>query len=244
MTCILHHFQDLKNKIFNFQNVGMDVPLSGSVMVDQPLSSNNSVMSQGMVPLNTAATVTSNHASNSSAQSADRCLSPVQQPDSTTDLQQSVSDSRLHLDPSLCNHTPQFLPYNNSPAVITHPPVVRPDGNGGNINPPSCLSETSCASNVPSQHVVNMSYATVSGGSDQQSRDVNANVMFQPVNFMAQKSMQISGSDLPLSGKYNHMYGNIFIDNAPVWRAKHSNTVKKTSNEKNRKRKRKLLPKK
>ena len=48
---------------------------------------------------------------------------------------------------------------------------------------------------------VNVAVAGLMGGSDQTSRDFSGS-LFQPVNFMAQKSVQIGGSDLPLSGKY------------------------------------------
>jgi hypothetical protein len=78
------------------------------------------------------------------------------------------------------------------------------------MNPSPTFSDTIYTkSNTPSYMVcntgasgANMGVVGLPGGNNYPPRDVSGNLMLQPVNFMAQKSIQIGGNDLPLSGKY------------------------------------------
>ncbi|KAJ9598819.1 hypothetical protein L9F63_026645, partial [Diploptera punctata] len=159
-------FQNLQN----FNNVGMDVPMSGCT------STNSPPRSQGLVSLSCSTTTTNIHTTKPQCteMTSDRCLSPVQQPDSTTDIPSSQQ-------PALESQTSYVPP---QPMCFSSPPPVIPQTGADN-------------SSVLPQHMYNTgaSASTTAGHEQQQPRDV----MFQPVNFMAQKSLQLNGSDLPLS---------------------------------------------
>jgi hypothetical protein len=207
------------------QNVRMEIPVS--MVLEQPNSTASPGMTQAMImSLASPTTVANNSASSSIIKSGDRgrnsperCLSPLQQPDSTTDVpcsQQPVMTDSVDPTPLSSSQFIPFTTYSNPPALVSqaHLPVSGPHSesgttNAGIINLSTCFSDTVCAKSTTPPHMicntgvsgVNVAVAGLMGGNDQPSRDFSGN-MFHPVNFMAQKSVQIGGSDLPLSGKY------------------------------------------
>ncbi|XP_069695112.1 deubiquitinase otu-like [Periplaneta americana] len=216
------------NNLQNYSNVGVDMPpMPVSLMLDQPTSTTSPVMTQAMIMSMTApVTTASNHTTNTVKpgdpinSSSEQCL---QQPDSTTEVpgsQQTMMthSSSLPVEHSLCSPSQSlsqtqlisFASYSSPPTLapqITVPTSgPRPESSPaspGIMNPSSCYSDTTCTKSTTSPYMicntaVNVGVVGVSGGSDQ-PRDFNANLLFQPVNFLAQKSLQISGNDLPLS---------------------------------------------
>lgn len=207
---------------FFLQNVRMEIPVS--MVVEQQNSTASPVMTQAMImSLASPTTAANNNASSSIIKSGDRghnsperCLSPLQQPDSTTDMpcsQQSVMTDSV--DPTLLPSS-QFLPfttYSNPQTLVSQasgPLSESGTTNAGIMNLSTCYSDTVCTKSATPPHMicntgvsgVNVAVAGLMGGNDPSSRDFSGN-LFQPVNFMAQKSVQIGGNDLPLSGKYN-----------------------------------------
>jgi hypothetical protein len=203
----------------------MEIPVS--VVLEQPNSTASSVMTQAMImSLASPTTAANNSASSNMIKSGDhgrnspeRCLSPLQQPDSTTDMpcsQQPVMTDSVDATPLSSSQFMPFTTYPNSPALVSQAPVPAsgPQSesgttNAGIINLSTCFSDTVCTKSTTPPHMVrntgvsgvNVAVTGLTGGNDQPSRDFNGN-LFQPVNFMAQKSMQVGGSDLPLSGKH------------------------------------------
>jgi hypothetical protein len=200
-----------------------------SMMLEQPNSTPNPAMTQAMIMSFTSPSIAANsNATNSIIKSGERghssperCLSPLQQPDSTTDVPCSQQPLMTEsVDPSLSLSPAQFTPftaYSNPPPLVSQAPVLTSGpqlesstNNPGTINPSTSFSDMICTkSNTPSYMVcntgvsgANMSVVGIPGGSNHPPRDFSGNLMFQPVNFMAQKSIQIGGSDLPLSGMY------------------------------------------
>ena len=210
---------------FFLQNVRMEIPVS--MVVEQPHSTASPVMTQAMImSLASPTTATNNSASSSIIKSGDRghssperCLSPMQQPDSTTDVpcsQQPVMTDPVDPTPLPSSQFMSFTTYSNPPTLVSQAsvPASGPQSesgttNAGILNLSTCYSDTVCTKSTTPSHMacnagvsgVNVAVAALMGGNDQTPRDYSGN-LFQPVNFMAQKSVQIGGSDLPLSGKY------------------------------------------
>jgi len=210
---------------FFLQNVKMEIPVS--MVVEQPNSTASPVMTQAMImSLASPTTAANNSASSSIIKSGDRghnsperCLSPMQQPDSTTDVpcsQQTVMTDSVDPTPLPSSQFMPFTTYSNPSTLVSQAPVPAsgPQSesgttNAGIMNLSTCYSDTVCTKSTTPPHMVcntgvsgvNVAVAGLMGGSDQTSRDFSGS-LFQPVNFMAQKSVQIGGSDLPLSGKY------------------------------------------
>lgn len=200
-----------------------------SMMLEQPNSTSSPAMTQAMIMSLTSPSIAANtNATNSIIKSCERghssperCVSPLQQPDSTTDVPCSqhpvMTDS---VDPSLSLSPAQFTSFtvfSNPPPLVSQAPVPtsgpQPESSANNpgiMNPSTSFSDMICTkSNTPSYIVcntgvsgANMGVVGMPGGNNHPPRDFSGNLMFQPVNFMAQKSVQIGGSDLPLSGKY------------------------------------------
>jgi len=196
-----------------------------SVMLEQPNSTSNPVMTQAVIMSLAPPTTASNSNATSSViksgelgrNNPERCLSPLQQPDSTTDVpcsqQPVMTDS---VDPAQSLSPTQFISfttYSNPPPLVSQAPVhtstPQPESsttNPGIMNPSNCFNDTVCTKSTTPQYMVcntsmsgvNMGIVGLSGGNDQAP---GGNLLFQPVNFMAQKSMHIGGNDLPLSGK-------------------------------------------
>jgi hypothetical protein len=123
-------------------------------------------------------------------------------------------DQSLSLSPS---QFMSFTAYTNPSPLVSQATVPtsgsQPESsttNSGIMNSSPSFSDTICTkSNSPSYMVcntgvsgANMGVVGLPGGNNYPPRDAAGNVMFHPVNFMAQKSIQIGGNDLPLSGKY------------------------------------------
>ncbi|PSN53356.1 hypothetical protein C0J52_04093 [Blattella germanica] len=216
------------NNMQNYNNVTMEMPaMHAPLMMEQPNSTSNPAMSQAMMIFSSPSVNANSNIANIQTQSAvissttpERTPSPLQQPDSTTDgqnSQQPSTDAQIPVDTSLCNQsshlTPSqyvsYAPYSN-PRVGNHAPMPaianRPETsvpNPGIVNSPTCFTDT-CSNTSALQQVicntgVNMNYTNIPGGQDQQPRDMNSNILFQPVNFLAQKSLQISGNSTTVS---------------------------------------------
>ncbi|XP_033606451.1 OTU domain-containing protein 4 isoform X2 [Cryptotermes secundus] len=208
------------SRLQHYNNVGIDMP-GVSMMLEQHNSTSSPTMTQAMMMSLTSPSIAANSIIKSGEHghsSPERCLSPLQQPDSTTDMscsqQPVMTDS---VDPSLSLSPAQFTSftaYSNSPPLVSQAPVPTSgpqpgssSNNPGIMNPSTSFSDTICTkSNTPSYMVcntgvsgANMGVASMPGGNNHPPRDFSGNFMFQPVNFMAQKSVQIGGSDLPLS---------------------------------------------
>ena len=203
----------------------MEIPVS--MVLEQPNSTASPVMTQAMImSLASSTTAAINSASSSIIKSGDhghnspeRCPSPLQQPDSTTDVpcsQQPVITDSVDPTPLPSSHFMPFTTYSSPPALVSQAPVPvsgthseSGTTNAEIMNLSTCFSDTVCTKSTTPPHTVcntgvsgvNVAVAGLMGGNDQPSRDFSGN-LFQPVNFMAQKSVQIGGSDLPLSGKY------------------------------------------
>lgn len=203
----------------------MEIPVS--MVVEQPNSTASPVMTQAIIMSLASPTTAANNSASSSIiksgnhghSSPERCLSPMQQPDSTTDVpcsQQSVMRDSVDPTPLPSSQFMPFTTYSTPPTLVSQAPVPASGlqsesgtTNAGIMNLSTCYSDTVCTKSTTLPHMacntgvsgMNVAVAGVMGGNDQTSRDCSGN-LFQRVNFMAQKSVQIGGSDLPLSGKF------------------------------------------